>query len=294
VSSSVEVLRQFEILQDLSADELAVIARHLTAVRFARGTYVLREGEPGDSLYFLYEGTLVAEKLVDGATGTRKDLAIIPAHAFVGEMALVDQEPRSAGVRAEVSSQALKLGRADFDRIVDEHPTLAYKLFRAFYLELSRRLRSTNEELIMVYDIGKLLTTTTDRANLGRAVMKKLLARLGASFAFVAAVEGTDLRITAVAGEGSDKLNGLRIPLDQGLVASAFVSKKPVLVERLLGELESWEGTSMIIAPIVVSDEAMGALVVGTAQGEACPWKVSDLSLAAAVANLAAGALIGK
>ena len=188
MSSGVEILRQFEVLRDLAADELAVIGRHLAQVRFARGSYILREGEPGDALYFLYEGTLVVEKVVDGATGARKDLAIIPAHAVVGEMALVDQEPRSAGVRAEVSSQALKLTRADFDRIVEERPALAYKLFRAFYLELSRRLRSTNEELIVVYDIGKLMTTTADRANLGRVVMKKLLARLGASFAFVAVI----------------------------------------------------------------------------------------------------------
>ena len=65
------------------------------------------------------------------------------------------------------------------------------------------------------------------------------------------------------------------------------------LVERLLGAKEKWEAVSMIITPILAQDEVVGALVAGqTDEKPPKPWKISDLSLTAAVANLASSSLL--
>jgi CRP-like cAMP-binding protein len=297
VVSAVDTLSCFEILRDFSREELEVLAGLTTPESVARGAYLCREGEEGDALYFLYEGTLVADKLVDADSGVRKDLAILPAFALVGEMALLDRHPRSAGIRAEVSAQVLKLSRQDFERLLAQRHDVAYKLLRALYLSLSQRLRDTNDELIALYDIGKLVAGAPTSGALAPVVLERLMTRLGAAFAYVA-VQRSDhqgLRIQAAVGEQAKSLRDLQLPAEEGLISTSVRDKKPILIERLLGELEPWEGPSMIVTPLVIRDEAVGALVLGSSR-EASPheWRLSDLSLAAAVANLSAPTLVAS
>jgi CRP-like cAMP-binding protein len=280
-------LRQFPILADLSDAELELVASHATTHHFDRGEYLFREGEPGDALYLLAEGVVVADRVLDAATQSRKDLAIIPARTTVGEMALADDSPRSASVRAEIPCRAWRLSRERFDHLMQVNPTVASKLFRALFAETSRRLRATNEELLAVYEVGHLLAQATDAKSLAAAIVQSLVARLDASYAVVALYESdsNQLRVRHVRGQREPSLAGQVIPLAGGLVGRAFDDKRPLLVERLLGATDPWESESMILAPLVVRDRAEGVLILGQPLGPGT-YTVADLSLAAAVCNL--------
>jgi CRP-like cAMP-binding protein len=292
VRRPLDTIRPFRLLRDLSDAELEVLLRHATEVTLARGEYLFREGDPGDALYLIHEGIMVAERLIDPVAGTRKDLAILPSFNFVGEMALADSSPRSASLRAELPVKAYRISRANFEKVMAESPIVASKIFRALFAETAQRLRVTNEELVAVYEVGRFVAAAADPKGVAEAVIKSLALRLDASYALVAFYDPdkNQLRVAYATGERAASLPGVLIPLDSGLAKTAYDEKKPILVERLLGATDPWESESMILAPLVVRDAAVGLMVLG-APGGGKPYRIADLSLAAAVSNISAPVL---
>ena len=63
------ILRRFSIFNDLTDEELLKLEPHFEIVKNKKGEYLFREGDPGNSLYLLYEGSVVAEKILDGELG---------------------------------------------------------------------------------------------------------------------------------------------------------------------------------------------------------------------------------
>ncbi len=106
------------------------IALHLTEVRVSAGEIVFREGDPGDSLYFVVEGELRIEK-----QGVK--LLSMPPFQCVGEFALIDDEPRSATVVAEQDSRLLRWDREHFKRLSLESTEFAQSVWKL----LTHRLR---------------------------------------------------------------------------------------------------------------------------------------------------------
>jgi CRP-like cAMP-binding protein len=100
---------------------------------------VVSEDEPGDALYVLASGKV--KVVLYGESGREVILTIFTRPGdFFGEMALLDDEPRSATVMAVKPSTFLTLSRADFRAYVDRHPSIALQILT----ELSRRLRSAD------------------------------------------------------------------------------------------------------------------------------------------------------
>jgi len=293
VNDPLDELRRFEILAGLSDQELRLLETHLTPVTCKRGEYLFREGEPGDALYFLTDGILVAERLIDPEAGTAKDLAILPAFSVVGEMVIADDAPRSASVRAEINSRTLRLSSEAFDTVLTENPTVGMKVFRALFAEASKRLRATSEELVAVYEVGRLVAGAADTTMVGVSIVRNLMTRPHASYAVVALYdrESNGLRVVHAPGVERGDLTGTSIPLNTGLVARAYDDKKPLLVERLIGATEAWESSTMVLAPLIDRDASAGVLLVGAPESDT-PYSVHSLSLVAAVANISARVLI--
>src|SRR5690606_9484013 len=99
------------------------------------------EGDPGDSLYVLRSGTVKIYRVAED--GREKTLAILHDGEFFGEMALLDEEPRSAIAEALAPTTAYALRRSDFHALLGENPQLSLRIIRV----LSRRLRQTNAQL---------------------------------------------------------------------------------------------------------------------------------------------------
>ncbi len=118
---------------ELSAAEYA---SHIRA--FRAGDVIFAAGEVGDGLYVIETGRVQISAVVND--GAPRPLASIGPGDFFGEMAVVDDAPRSATAVAETDTTALFLSRTDVMQMLDRHPRLTLTLIREF----SNRMRATN------------------------------------------------------------------------------------------------------------------------------------------------------
>ena len=109
-------------------------------IQLDKGQYLLRRGEPVGDIYVLIRGEL---EVVDTRATPEVILALLPEGAVVGEMAFVDDSPRSADVRAGDASEVLQWPRDDLRRLLARHPDLAAAFFETVARAASSRMRST-------------------------------------------------------------------------------------------------------------------------------------------------------
>jgi len=128
----------------LTGAELAVLAPRLQRRTFDAGTYVFREGDPGDELFVIAMGTASVRR-TDGSRSHR--LVTFSEGTVFGEMALLDAKPRSAGVQADGPLVCHVMRRRDFDELVTSHHSIALKLLTSLSQELGRRLRFANDTI---------------------------------------------------------------------------------------------------------------------------------------------------
>jgi len=140
-----ELLERTHWADDFSYPEILRLAGYLQSRSFARGAVVFREGERDATLFVIAEGKVGVIK----AGGGKKELPIatLGVGATLGEMALIDGLPRSAGAVAQEHLVLLAITRPALDRLSDEHPQLAVKLVTKVAKLLSQRLRQTTNSL---------------------------------------------------------------------------------------------------------------------------------------------------
>jgi CRP-like cAMP-binding protein len=138
-------LRGIPIFEDLGASELALITTHMHVTRIDPGNFVFKEGDPGDSVYFVVDGTLDVVKNND--KGAPKMIAKLTNGNSIGEMAVVGKVPRSASVKAKTDATLLTLTRDRFNQICFDYPWIGVKILRAIAQLLSSHLRKTSENL---------------------------------------------------------------------------------------------------------------------------------------------------
>lgn len=139
-------IRETEFFKELSDDALAAVAEKATVHRFAPGEAMMRKGDPADSFFVVLEGHL---KIV--TTDARGDEIIInkvgPGES-IGELALVDERPRSAGVIALDDVEALELTKDAFFKLLDDRVDVSLGIMRGF----SNRLRFSTTYIEKVID----------------------------------------------------------------------------------------------------------------------------------------------
>jgi len=140
MSTTTELLARVPLLRELGEEELEVFASRTRRERFRSGTDIVEIGAPGRSLYLVVDG--LVQVIYPSATGDF-ELARLGPGDFFGEMALLNDKPRSATVRALSPVDALALDKEDFRRVVTETPGLALRLLAA----LSVRIRNADEQI---------------------------------------------------------------------------------------------------------------------------------------------------
>lgn len=132
-------LRQIPLLAGLSEEQLAELAPQMRLGRYARQARVLSKGDHSDTLLFLLSGRLQAVDYTED--GREIGLNVIDQGAFLGELALVDGQPRSATLIAMLPSLVAFLPRAPALRLIYEHPAVAEQMF-AHLVQKIRKLSS--------------------------------------------------------------------------------------------------------------------------------------------------------
>lgn len=148
----------FKGLTQPDLDRFAAVTRERT---FPRGSVILFEKDPGDSLFVVRTGR-VKVALV-GEDGREVILGVLGVGDHFGELSLIDDQPRSAHVIAMEDSALLVLRRDDFKRCVDESSAVAWALLQ----ELSARLRRADDKIggLVLLDVpGRIARLLLDTA----------------------------------------------------------------------------------------------------------------------------------
>jgi CRP/FNR family transcriptional regulator len=140
-ADTVELLHRVPVFSALGEDELARVAQVAVPRRFEAGEVVFREGDQSDTCYVVRSGH--ARALREHPDGRSITLARFGPGDIFGELAMFDDERRSATVEAIERTEAIAILGGDMRRLLREHPDIAVKLLQA----LGRRLRETNERL---------------------------------------------------------------------------------------------------------------------------------------------------
>jgi CRP/FNR family cyclic AMP-dependent transcriptional regulator len=136
-----DTLAQVPLFSQLSRWALRRLARGTVSRHFSKGDVIVREGETAVAFYFVLSGSVEVVKQAEGANPLVQ--GILGPGDFFGEMALIDDYPRSATVRALEDTECLEMWRWDFRYELHRSPSIAVEMLP----DLSRRLRQTNTQL---------------------------------------------------------------------------------------------------------------------------------------------------
>jgi CRP-like cAMP-binding protein len=112
-------------------------------VEYSPGDIIFCEYEPGDEFYFIHSGKIKIVKLINNR---EKTMDVMQAGDVLGEMAILEAEPRSATAIAAEHSVLLKFHRDNFDALLQGNPQLAYKLLVTF----SKRIYDAKRRLMII------------------------------------------------------------------------------------------------------------------------------------------------
>src|SRR5574338_1088265 len=159
--SNLDLIRRVPLFSLLTNEQAQSIADSVVKRRYRRGEIIVEHGRKSNALFILLNGR--ARVLTSDSRGREVILAVLQPGDYVGEMSLIDNEPHSATVRAEVQTDMLVLARADFVRCLPENSTLAYGVLRG----LVRRLRHADrqiESLALLDVYGRVARTLLEMA----------------------------------------------------------------------------------------------------------------------------------
>ena len=141
--TKLDILRE----QGLSAQELRLLAKYSRERRYAAGDLIFAEGEPGDCLYIVVDGAVRISRMVPGMG--EECLAILERGEVFGELALVDDQPRSADARAHrATTTVFSISRSLLEEVLSMDPDAAVQFLNLLCRLLCRRLRAMNERLV--------------------------------------------------------------------------------------------------------------------------------------------------
>jgi CRP-like cAMP-binding protein len=140
-TSTADFLATVPLFSGLDRTELQRFAELTREKFYPKGSVILFENDPGDSLFVVRQGRV--KVVLIGEDGREVILGVLGVSEQFGELALIDDRPRSAHVIAMEDSHLLVLRREDFRRRVESSPAVAWSLLT----ELSRRLRRADEKI---------------------------------------------------------------------------------------------------------------------------------------------------
>jgi CRP/FNR family transcriptional regulator, cyclic AMP receptor protein len=131
----------------LSAAEMKLLATFSTEERFREGSMIFREGEQGDKLYIVLDGRVRISKFIPGVG--EEALTVLDRGDFFGEMALIDEKPRSADAKShDGDATVLSIDRATLNEILSMDPHASLQFLNLLCRMISRRLREINDKIV--------------------------------------------------------------------------------------------------------------------------------------------------
>jgi CRP-like cAMP-binding protein len=135
-----------------SAESIEKIAALVKLKKFPSGSYIIKEGDKGDEMYILSEGNVHIEKTtMHNDTFTVVKLSS-DMNVFFGEMALIDDDVRSASVLADSECTCYALTKNKFQKLASEDYRIGYFVTMEISKILSGRLRKSSQDTITLFE----------------------------------------------------------------------------------------------------------------------------------------------
>ena len=222
------------LFDGVSPDVLGDIAPHIGVAQFAENDIVFREGEPGDVLYLVGKGSVRISKA--GRGGQQETLGFIGPGNFFGEMALLDNQPRSAMATAAEPTVLGLMDDAAFQRILEIAPS---RLHMNFLHSVTERLRNVNSHFISEIMRNERLSLVGTMANSIIHDLKNPIHIVRYCSHFIAK-DSKDARVREMTKMIDSAMDGM-VALTQELLdyarGSTSFTLKSVSIWRLLDEL---------------------------------------------------------
>jgi CRP-like cAMP-binding protein len=138
------------LLENFSSAEIRLLAQFMEVYRAEPGVEFIQEGESGDFMLMVLEGRVEVHKR--DRWNTPQLIAVVEAGRTLGEMSMIDGEPRFATCIAVEPAVIAVLNRESLARIIVEQPLLGAKILMELVLMLSQRLRATSSRLLGLLD----------------------------------------------------------------------------------------------------------------------------------------------
>jgi len=220
ILTSLELIRHVPLLSMLTDAQATAIAGAVVKRRFKRGEMIVEQGKKTNALFVLLTGR--ARVVMCDQSGREVILATLQPGDQIGEMSLIDNQPHSASVRAEMVMDALMLGRAEFMRFLPEESSMVYAVMRG----LVQRLRHADrriESLALMDVYGRVARVLLESAE--KTPGRGLLIREKISRRDIAKMTGASREMVSRVMKALQE-RGYIEPLDDGCI----ILKEPLMV----------------------------------------------------------------
>ncbi len=141
----ISVLSQVPLFAGLNRRELKRVARISHRRDYAEGERLFQMGHPGAAMFVIKSGKVDIVIPQEGSADLL--LASLGAGTFMGELALLDDSPRSASAVAAEDAQAIAFFRSDFNKLIEKESVIGSKVLKELAQIIGQRLKVTNQQL---------------------------------------------------------------------------------------------------------------------------------------------------
>jgi len=119
---------------------------------FKKGSAIIKEGEQGDELFIMLKGEIdIIKRTMQNEKYVVSTINANIGGLYVGELALIDNDKRSATVEAKTDCECLVLNRENFIKFGDQYPEIGLNITRIIATQLSQKLRKTGADVITLF-----------------------------------------------------------------------------------------------------------------------------------------------
>ncbi len=142
---NVEFLKLCPMFQHLNNRELKKVSSLIYERKYQAGEYLFEKEQPGTAMFIIKSG--LVKIVVPARNEEETDLATIHPGDFLGELALLDDTPRSASAKAAEKTEALAFFREDLNELLETYPVIGSSIMKYLAIVIGQRLKACNELL---------------------------------------------------------------------------------------------------------------------------------------------------
>jgi CRP/FNR family transcriptional regulator, cyclic AMP receptor protein len=131
----------------LTEAELDIVKPHLDEKKFPKGTCILKQGEPNNTVYFIVDGTVSIQKHPERGAEAEREITTLHTGDSFGEMELIDIQSCAASAICLTDTEVVTLSNRDLYELSKTHLIIYTMIILNLARDISRRLRSTDELL---------------------------------------------------------------------------------------------------------------------------------------------------